>query len=75
MPRWPKEIADAVFFDIRFGLKFKISARSRPATDQEIELVARTIVERLQQANWVIDRGPSAPLGATPASYGLKNED
>jgi hypothetical protein len=30
MPRWPKEIADAVFFDIRFGLKFKVGARSQP---------------------------------------------
>jgi hypothetical protein len=36
----------------RFGLQFKVGARSRPATEQEIELVARTIVERLQQANW-----------------------
>jgi hypothetical protein len=41
MSRWPKEIADAVFFDIRFGLKFKVDSRSRPATDQEIDLVAR----------------------------------
>jgi hypothetical protein len=69
MPRWPKEIADAVFFDLRFGLKFKVGTRSRPATEQEIELVARTIVERLQQANWVINRGPPAPLGGTPSSY------
>jgi hypothetical protein len=29
-----------VFFDIRYGLKFKVGARSRPATVQEIELVA-----------------------------------
>ena len=74
MPRWPQEIADAVFFDIRYGLKFKVGARSRPATNQEIEVVARTIVERLQQANWVIERGPAAPLGATPNSYGLKTK-
>jgi hypothetical protein len=26
----------------------------------------------LQRANWVIERGPVAPLGATPASYGEK---
>ncbi len=42
MPRWPQEIAEAVLFDIRFGLKFRVGARSRPATDQEIDLVART---------------------------------
>jgi hypothetical protein len=74
MPRWPKEVADAVFFDIRFGLKFKVDARSRPATDQEIELVARTIVERLQQANWIIRRGPSTPLGSTPCAYGPRKD-
>jgi hypothetical protein len=39
MPRWPQEIADAVLFDIRYGLNFRVGARSRPATDQEIELV------------------------------------
>ena len=72
MPRWPQEIADAVLFDIRYGLNFKVGARSRPATDQEIELVARTIVERLQQANWIIERGPPAPLGGTPNAYGTK---
>ena len=72
MPRWPKETADAVLFDIRFGLTFKVGTRSRPATDQEIELVARTIVERLQQANWVIERGPPSPLGGTPSRYGPK---
>ena len=72
MSRWPKEIADAVFFDIRYGLRFKVGSRSRPATDQEIDLVARAIVERLQQSNWIIERGPPAPLGATPTSYGEK---
>jgi hypothetical protein len=75
MPRWPQEIADAVLFDIRYGLNFKVGARSRPATDQEIELVARTIVERLQQANWVIKRAPPAPLGDTPNAYGTKECD
>ena len=75
MPRWPQEIADAVLFDIRYGLNFKVGARSRPATDQEIELVARTIVERLQQANWVIKRGPPAPWGDTPNAYGTKECD
>jgi hypothetical protein len=75
MPRWPREIADAVFFDVRFGLKFKVGARSRPATDQEIVLVALMIVERLQQANWVIERGPPAPLGGTPNAYGPKKDD
>jgi hypothetical protein len=75
MPHWPQEIADAVFFDIRYGLKFKVGARSRPATDQEIELVARTIVEHLQQANWVIRRGPPAPLGGTPKAYGTGEHD
>jgi hypothetical protein len=74
MPRWPKEIADAVMFDIRFGLQFKLGARSRPATDQEIDLVARTIVERLQQANWIIERGPPAPLAGTPNAYGAKSQ-
>jgi hypothetical protein len=59
-----------VFFDIRFGLQFKVGSRLRPATDQEIDLVARAIVERLQQSNWIIERGPPAPLGATPRSYG-----
>jgi hypothetical protein len=59
MPRWPKEIADAVFFDIRFGLTFRVGPQSRPATDAEIDLVARAIVERLQQSNWLIQRGPS----------------
>ena len=70
MPRWPKEIADAVVFDIRFGLQFKVGARLRPATEQEVELVARAIVERLQQANWIIERGPPAPLNGTPMAYG-----
>ena len=70
MPRWPQEIADEVFSDICFGLKFKVGPRSRPATDQEIKVVARTIVERLQQANWVIERGPAVPLGGTPNAYG-----
>ena len=37
MPRWPQEIAEAVLFDIRFGLKFRVGARSRPATDQKID--------------------------------------
>ena len=74
MPRWPQDIADAVFFDIRFGLRFKVGSRSRPATDQEIDLVTRAIVERLQQANWIIKRGPPAPLGATPVSYGRKTD-
>jgi hypothetical protein len=74
MSRWPQEIADAVFFDIPYGLRFKVGTRSRPATDQEIDLVARSIVERLQQSNWLIKRGPSAPLGATPSSYGRKPE-
>jgi hypothetical protein len=74
MPRWPQEIADSVLFDIRYGLKFKVGARSRPATDQEIDAVARTIVERLQTANWVIERGSPAQLGATPSGYGPKKE-
>jgi hypothetical protein len=30
------------------------------------------IVERLQQSNWVIQRGPTAPLAATPTSYSQK---
>ena len=72
MPRWPQDIADAVFFDIRYGLRFKVGSGSRPATDQEIDVVARTIVDHLQQANWVIERGPTAPLAATPSSYGQK---
>jgi len=63
MPCWPKEIADAVLFDIRFGLKFRAGARSRPATDQGIELMARTIIERVPRANWVIKRGSPTPLG------------
>jgi hypothetical protein len=74
MTRWPQDIADAVFFDIRYGLRFKVGSRSRPATDQEIDVVARTIVERLQQANWVIERGPTAPLAATPGSYGREEQ-
>jgi hypothetical protein len=49
MSRWPKAIAEAVFFDIRLGLTFRVGSRSRPATDQEIDLVARAIVERLQR--------------------------
>jgi len=52
-----------VFFDIRYGLRFKVGPRPRPATDQEIDVVARTIVEHLQQSNWVIERGPIAPPG------------
>jgi hypothetical protein len=59
-----------VFFDIRCGLTFKVGARSRRATDQEIRRVARAIVERLQQANWLIERGPPTPLGSTPNAYG-----
>lgn len=34
-------------------------------------MVARTIVEHLQQSNWVIERGAVAPLAATPKSYNL----
>jgi hypothetical protein len=64
-----------VLFDIRYGLKFNVGARSRPATDMEIELVARAIVERLQQANWVIQRGAPAPLGGTPKAYGTRAHD
>jgi hypothetical protein len=63
-----------VFFDIRYGLKFKVGAHSRPATDQEIELVAHTIVPRLQQANWIIRRGTPAPLGSMPNVYGTKTK-
>jgi len=63
MPRWPHEIAEAVFFDIRYGLKFKVGAPSRPATDQEIEVVARTIVERLQHANWVVECWTNCSIG------------
>jgi hypothetical protein len=37
--------------------------------------VALMIVERLQQANWVIERGPPAPLGGTPNAYGPKKDD
>jgi hypothetical protein len=58
----------------KHSLRFKIGPRSRPATDQEIDLVARTIVERLQQGNWLIQRGPTAPLGSTPGSYGRKED-
>jgi hypothetical protein len=64
-----------VFSDICFGLKFKVGPRSRPATDQEIEVLARTSVERLQQANWVIERGPTAPLGGTPNAYGTNKTE
>ena len=74
MPRWPRDIADAVSFDIRYGLRFKVGVRSRPATDQEIDLVAQTIVEHLQQANWVIERGPPASLGMTLGSNGRKTD-
>jgi hypothetical protein len=56
------------FIDVRY------EPRSRPATDAEIDLVARAIVERQQQANWLVQRGPSAPLGSTPSSYGRKTE-
>jgi hypothetical protein len=38
----------------------------------DLDVLARAIVERLQQANWLIQRGPPASLGATPASYGEK---
>jgi len=58
-----RKCADAVLFDIRYGMNFKVGARSRPATDQEIELVARTIVERLQQANWVIETRIARAVG------------
>ena len=34
----------------------RVVARLRPATDQEIDVVARTVVKRLQQANWCIHR-------------------
>jgi len=71
-PDGPKDIADAVFFDIRYGSRFKVGARSRPATDQELDLVARAIVEHLQQGNWVIERGLPAPLGAILNNYGRK---
>jgi hypothetical protein len=64
-----------VYFDIRFGLKFKVGARSRPATNQEIELVARMIVERLQQANWMIERGSPAETAGTPSAYGPRKDD
>jgi hypothetical protein len=69
-PRWLKEIADAVLSDVRFGLQFKFGARSRPATDQEVELVAHMIVGRLQQANWITRRGTPTPLGSAPNAYG-----
>jgi len=64
MHLWSREIADAVFFDIRFGLRFKVGSRLRPATDAEIDVVARAIVERLQQSNWLIQRGLVSPRSA-----------
>jgi len=46
------------------------------AADLEIEVAARVMVERLQQVNRLIARGPPAPMGGMPSSaHGpLKNE-
>jgi len=33
----------------------RVGSRSRPASDQDIDLIARAIVESLQQSNWVFE--------------------
>ena len=70
MPRWSQDIVEQVVWDLSFSLRRKRGRLLRDATDLEIEVLARTIVERLQQANWLIERGPPAPMGGMPSAHG-----
>jgi hypothetical protein len=63
MPRWPSEIARQVAADVRYTLTFKVGRSRRPLTDAERDLVAAAVVEHLQLANWVIEKGPPARDG------------
>ena len=63
MPRWPVEIARQVAADVRFALTFKVGRSRRPLTDAERDIVAATVVEHLQLANWIIQRGEPARDG------------
>ncbi len=63
MPRWPAEIARQVAADVRFALTFKVGRSRRPLTDTERDLVAAAVVEHLQLANWLIERGEPAKDG------------
>jgi hypothetical protein len=64
MPKWSPQIADAVRADVRFALTFKVGRSRRPLTDAERDLVASSVVEHLQLANWKIERGPPAVGGS-----------
>jgi hypothetical protein len=54
-----RQVADGV----RFALTFKVGRSRRPLTDAERDLVAAAVVEHLQLANWVIEKGPPARDG------------
>jgi ATP dependent DNA ligase domain len=47
---------------IRFRPQIQGRPRSQPATDQDIDYVARTIVEQLQRLNWLIQGIPDFKL-------------
>ena len=63
MLRWPDPIARQVAADVRFALTFKVGRSKRPLTDTERDLVAAAVVEHLQLANWLIERGEPAKDG------------
>jgi hypothetical protein len=49
---------------VRFALTFKVGRSRRPLTDAERDMVSAAVVEHLQLANWVIEKGPPAQDGA-----------
>jgi len=59
-----------------FSLRRKRGRLLQRATDLEIEVLARTIVEQLQVANWLIERGPPAQMvGTRPHIHGPREEE
>jgi hypothetical protein len=66
--RWDREIAKEVAWDVKFALTFKIGRAKRPLTEDERIQVARQIVEHLQLANWIIERGEPAEGGSATMS-------
>jgi hypothetical protein len=75
MPKWSKDVIDALVSDLCFGLRRKGGPLLRRASDLEIEVLARAIAERLQLANWEVRRGPPAPHASTPPAYGPIKSD
>jgi hypothetical protein len=63
MPRWPQEIADAVFFDICFGLKFRVGVRSRLLAIRPMSLSFALDIWRIEVV--LTRRRPRTTMGAS----------